>query len=578
MTLWLTYLVLAAIVAGISTLPLLFARGFGMYVFAGVAIFHVEMFRLYVDMPGSSVPLYGVLPDIALYSFLCAVASMFSRDYDDVPRGGLVVLVPVLAIGASVGAFVLFESSFFHAAKYASFTGRVQESEWTKDIQPLDVQRMLLVPRESAQFNADKAVGELGSLGSQFVLEEHNFSMSALHGRLTTVVPLDYRDFSVWWNSNGVPGYMKIDGHDVKRAPSVIKMTTPAQYFRYTPNAHWTDNLYRHLRQSGVTHEVFLDRHFELDEAEKPWWIVTLGVPTIWSSGHVITGVAIVDPATGAFSRYALKDVPAWVDRVMPSKLMVEYLVWSGRYSGGWVNSWWGKLDLTEPDVVVQQYSQEGRMTFVTGITSTSEKDNSLISIMYTDTRTGKHANYRMPGGATVAAVETLINSHPRLKFQNVHAGVVHMINAHGIATAMSPLLTPSGAYFGVAFVPIINPNAERLVYHEDAATAYKLYLAAMAKEGESVDVSAVEKVVSARGKVVRIAQIPSASGMTYGLIVTDVKPWIFGSQAEFPALSFTKEGDEVELSYVETTGESTSLRTFNNLNLPKRSSMIPFN
>lgn len=574
MTLWMTYIVLAAAVAGVSALPLLFAKRFFAYILAGIVIFAIQLFSLYIEMPGSSIPFYGVLGDIVIFAVVCFGISVFRSE----SRGqlALMALVPALAIAASFGSFIMFEWSYFHWQKYASFTGHVKESEWTKDIQPLDVERMLLVPRESAHYNADKAVGELGSLGSQFVLESENFSLSALHGRLTTVVPLDYRDFSVWWNSNGVPAYMRIDGHDVKKGPTVVKLTDPKTFFRYTPKAHWMDNLHRHLRQSGITHEVFLDTHFELDEEEKPWFIVTIGVPTIWSNGKVITGVVIVNPATGEFKRYALKDVPVWVDRVMPAHLMVQYLTWSGTFARGWWNSWWGKLDLTEPDLVVQQYSQEGRMTFVTGITSTSEKDNSLISIMYTDTRTGKHVNYRMPGGATVYAVENLVNSHPKLKFQNVHAGAVHMINAHGIATAMSPLLTPAGAYFGVAFVPVINPNAERLVYHEDAATAYKMYLGAMAKEGEKVDIAAVEKILSTRGKVVRIAQLPSASGMTYGLIIEGVKPWMYGSQAEFPALGFTREGDQVEVSYVDTTAESTSLRKFHNFSLPQRGGMIP--
>lgn len=224
----------------------------------------------------------------------------------------------------------------------------------------------------------------------------------------------------------------------------------------------------------------------------------------------------------------------------------------------------------------VLQFTQDGRATYVTGTTSTSVKDDSLISLVYTDTRTGKHTRYEMKGGATVTAIQELIDGHPDPYLARAHSGVVHYINVFGTETAMSPLLVDTvGAYYGVLFVPIMNPDAKKVVYAFDVKEAYKKYIASLADEGVQVQIPVTDKVIVMRGKVQRVT-IPYDN--TIGLMVEGVKPIIYGSIVEFPTLRFTQSGDDVGVSYIETVADSTSLRTFHNYSLPQRGGMIPMN
>jgi hypothetical protein len=57
---------------------------------------------------------------------------------------------------------------------------------------------------------------------------------------------------------------------------------------------------------------------------------------------------------------------------------------------------------------------------------------------------------------------------------------------------------------------------------------------------------------------------------------VQGVKPIIYGSVTEFPTLRFTQAGDDVEVSFVESDAETTSLRKFYNHSLMQRGGMMP--
>lgn len=581
MTLVMTYVALAAAVAAIGASPLLIAGlltgrflwHLGWYIFIGLCFFIIEAVSFYVFMPASSQPYYGVLPLLVVLTIMAFVLSIRSYEEGDWKLfAGL--LMPVLVTAFTIGNWFVYGSIFMNDYKYARLLGPAENRIWTTDIQPLDTERMLLVPTDAAMFNARKRVGELGTLGSQFVLEKENFSLQKIHGRLQHVAPLDFSSFFTWLNTSGVPAYMVIDGHDPNQLTKKVDLDGQKNFFQYMPGAWWTGNLERHLRLSGITHEKFLDRHMELDDNEKPWWVVSLGVPTIWSSGDVVTGIAVVDPATGQFKKYALKEVPAWVDRVIPKDIVYQYLLWNGYYKHGWINALFVGKDLYEPEDVVLQFTQDGRATYVTGTTSTSMKDDSLITLMYTDTRTGKHTRYEMKGGATVSAIRELINNHPDPDLRRAHSGVEHYINAHGTVSVMSPLLVNEvGAYYGVAFIPVMNPDAKKLIRDSDVKNAYKKYLVSLADEGVKIDVVATEKVVVARGRVERLT---APFNDSVGIMVSGVKPILFGSLTEFQALRFTQVGDDVEVSYVETTAESTTLKKFHNFSIPKRGSMMP--
>jgi hypothetical protein len=336
---------------------------------------------------------------------------------------------------------------------------------------------------------------------------------------------------------------------------------------RYTPGAYFGYDLERHLRENGYLSEGLETPRFELDDDEHPHWVVPLFRPSLGWWGETITGVATVDPATGRIDRYDVEHAPAWIDRIFPGNLIEEYVDERGEYSGGWWNSFWGKQALTSAERPVLVYGSDNHAQWVTGVTSTSERDDSLVGMMYTDSHSGKTVFYRTNGGATDTAIREAVDANQQVKFKHLHASTPQIYNVFGVMTSVVPLLSDNHAYQGVAFVRVTNP--QDVAVGTTQIEALRAYEALAFRKGQQVALGKEREVQRLRGTVDRIRQDISGGNSTYLFHLEGVPRIFTASGGDYVKITLTQPGDTVSVAYVASGEDTVPIQEFDNLSLP---------
>lgn len=270
--------------------------------------------------------------------------------------------------------------------------------EFTSEVQAVDINQIPVVDKALAATLADKKLGEKPSLGSQVVLGEP--TMQNVNGELVWVVPLQHSGFFKWLaNIEGAAGYIKVSATNLKNVEYVEDYKIKIQ-----PNSYFLHDLTRRARFTGGLFDGITDYSFELDDAGKPFWVVTTYKNTCGFNLPEADGVIIVDAQTGISEKYALADIPSWVDRVQPEDFIINQINNKGQYIHGVFNfSNKEKYKVSEGDNII--YNQ-GRCYLFTGITSVGS-DDSATGFYMVDMVTKEPILYRMSGATERSAQES---------------------------------------------------------------------------------------------------------------------------------------------------------------------------
>ncbi|MDE1945359.1 MAG: hypothetical protein KGI03_03765 [Patescibacteria group bacterium] len=472
-----------------------------------------------------------------------------------------IALFPVAGFVLLIGSWVM-GWSLFNAGTYAHMIGSMEAREWTRDIQPKDPRHMAMVTPDNAFYLAKKAIGQEGAIGSQFSLNQDAMTLQRHGGELVYVVPLDFKGFSTWTGTEGVPAYIIVSAEDPERRPEMVKLPR-GEELKYTPDAYFSYYLTRHLREQGYVNVALEDPWFELDENNKPWWITPTYVPTVMWSGERVTGVLVTNPASGDTRWYALQDAPSWIDRLMPRDIVRNYVSWWGDLSGGWWNSFWTQKSLTQPEKTILVYGSDNRLMYVTDITSSNGKDDSLVGLVYTDTRTGKSSLYYVTGGATASAILSAVNHNQDVHYKNLHGDWAQLYNIDNTMGVVVPLLNAQDAFQGVAIAELQNP--QDVAVGTTQFEALNRYKAILARRGQQVAIENIAEAKTLSGTIDRIRQ--DVSGPYY-FIVTGTPHIFTASSQDYPKLPLAEKGDAVELKYLASGETVLPVITFDDLSI----------
>ncbi len=555
-------LMVALVGAFVGVLPLLFRGKIAPAVLQFVITFLLGWLILYANAPSTVWPLFG-LPGflVAIWWLVAALVDGFIEDNGEITW---TALFPVVAVVVYI-VIGIYGSAMLNSGYYSRMLGEVEERVWTKDVQPKDPAHMRMATDENAIYQAMKMVGAAGAIGSQFSISKDNVTLQMINGELWYIAPLDFAGFSVWTSSKGVPGYIKVHGEDPHRQPELV-LLKEGEHMQYTPGAYFGYNLKRHLRNTGYLNKALSDWTFEVDESGKAWWVVTVYEPTLAWSGEKITGVAVVDPANGNHAFYPMGKVPDWVDRAVPNWVMENYLKWNGKYSGGWINSWWGKHNLTEPEDANLIYGTGDQPEWVIGITSTNSKDDSLVALIYANSRTGKLVRYKMAGGSTDPAVKEAVNENQEVKFRSLHAAAPQLYNVYDVPTSVVPLLNDAHAYQGVAMVSIL--DVQTVAVGRNQYEALRNYEKMLAERGQRIAVDKNQGLKIAEGAVELIGSEVTSAGTIYYVYLRGVPVLFTAGAGEAPKLPVTKEGHRVRIEYYASDRDVVPMRSFDNFSV----------
>ncbi len=447
----------------------------------------------YVVMPPLVFPqaitllLITLIPNVGLTIAEAARKIVISRRIVSIRRTP--ILPPAIVLGVVLAfAGVLTALPIVDASGLRDVTGVTT----TSDKPPTaDLQHVRVVPEESAIFSGSKV---LGQLGAYYVVGD--YSVQSENGKLVWVAPLDFQGAVQWLARGTSPGVIVVSAENPD-APAELRQRQP---LRYIPSALLNANLMRHVYMRYGT-ELLLETTLQLDAAGDPKYIVTLGRPTIGWSGETVTAVVIVDPATGAMQRIPREQfasLPAWISRVYPADLALEYNDWLGRYVHGWWNSVVTKRDVHLPvrDEVFGLLLDANRFVWFADHTSPNATDDSMTGFTYMDSRTGAMTYYTSAGGEfNSVAAERSVSANPIITQGRLIPTQPILYNI-GQNTWVVPAVASNGKFQTLALVQaagghVVVGNSSSSAPVADAFAQYRAFL------GGSTENSGAEATLS---------------------------------------------------------------------------------
>jgi hypothetical protein len=325
---------------------------------------------------------------------------------------------------------------------------------------------------------------------------------------------------------------------------------------RYTPEAYFGYNLRRHVWSSGYATYVIADWHLELDDSHRPFWVVSLTRPTISFFGEKVVKVLVVDPDSGEIQPFAVDDVPAWVDRVIPEYVATANIQSWGYYSQGWVSAFWSGVGTKQPTVTNIDtdetketcwliYAKDGRAHWFTGMTSLSNTDQALVSVVTMDSRTGQAYEYRMAGSneeAVLAAANSAVSN-----YEGWHATQPILYRLTGDLVWVVPILSEQHIYQKLAIVRASNAQVALSDTKAGAVSALKNLLARSG--GDSISPAERAQVTKVHITVRRIGDDFVSGNLIRNIIAEEYPGKVFTIQSSIsPRVPLIREGDELIL------------------------------
>jgi len=312
--------------------------------------------------------------------------------------------VPFIIIGVLIGVMILgsiWSSVFLHTKAYSSLL-TIGEGNFTEEVAEISFDQIPMLDSASATVLADRKLGELSDLVSQFEVSTSTAQIS-YKNKPVRVTYLTYGDFFKWLNNRqkGIPAYVSVDM--VSQEVSVVRLD---EGIKYSPSEYFFRNINRYLRFKYPTY-IFGNVDFEVDEDGKPYWVATVLTKTIGLfGGEDAKGVVLVDAVTGESTFFDAQNVPLWVDRVYTADLIISQYDYYGRYKNGYLNAFFGQTGCTATTDGYNYITQDSDVWVYTGITSIGG-DESNVGFILVNQRTKETRYYPIAGAEEYSAMNS---------------------------------------------------------------------------------------------------------------------------------------------------------------------------
>ncbi len=531
------------------------AVGFGLL--GAVIVFLERWLILPADTP------WNLALGLALNALLAALIS--NLPFEMVEKKAHINRAEVRALTVKVGTGLLIliatwtvSSPIFHASSYQQ-TGQIKALPAAPNVfDEIDIHSLVLVPEETAR---NKAMQVVGAHGSQFSLGE--FYLQRVNGQLVWISPLEFAGLFAQFSAKVSPGYVSISATDPLAGAKLVD----GQQFRYMEDGFFGQSVYRHVR-SLYPEKILMEASLEVDDAGKAYQAVSAGHYTVGRGAAVVDGVILVDAASGESQYYALADVPAWVDQVVPANVAAEYITWWGKYSSGWLNSLFGKRDVKIPTEVTSGArimagvnGPDGQFYWFTGLTSPNPQDNSLIGVALVNARSGEAEFVPV---ASVASEEYVVSAvESRYKAERYGSGYPLPYTIYGQFTYVAPVVdTNNGQWQAVAFV---SGDGSRMGVGRDLDEALRQYKSELGRRVGTAPGDQA-KMAQISGTIERIAPVTERESVVYYVVLKEAPKKVFLAPIGLsPYLPVSQPGDPVRMQYAETGETLVPATSFSN-------------
>ncbi len=499
------------------------------------------------------------------------VGSYFYQDWkhmlEDVQKGVNPTLPTTrlkVVFGLLVFIFIgynIISSPLLWSEEYHNLIGEVETKDFVEDVPQIDLAQIPVVDEAYARRLGDKKLGEDVGLGSQVYVGD--YTLISMNDELFWVAPLEHADIMRWViNREGTPGYIMVSATDAQDVRLVQQDAdgNPIK-LKYLPSAYLNEELSRKVYFEGNMTVGLTDYSFELDDAGRPYWVVTTYDKKVGLTGGAdATGVVVVDAQTGETTKYGLEDAPAWIDRIQPAQFVHAQLNDWGLYVNGFINTLFAKKEVLQTTQGVNYMYLDGEWYFYTGMTSIGA-DESTVGFMLTNTRSKETTFYKIAGATELAAMKSAEGKVQNLAYK---ASFPLLLNIEGAPTYFMTLKDNQGLVKQYSFVNVrdysvvgtgetltdARSNYTKLLYGNDDFTALP---------------SGEEKTLT--GEVERLGTTQVDGNTVYTLILKEQPTSLFTVPHSIsPELAITREGDQVTIAYIDSKSKTKNVLTFDNL------------
>lgn len=488
------------------------------------------------------------------------ITKMFERKVDspnfvkafrirkDFIKENLKFVIPVFVLaGVIVLSLVggLISSVFFNAGAYSDLLP-MTDGNFKEDVEEISYDQIPMLDEVSANTLAVRKLGELSDIVSQFEADSSSTQIND-NGTPVRITYLNYGDFFKWFNnfSEGIPAYLLTDM--VTQEVTVVRLE---KGIRYSPSEYFFRDIDRYLRFKYPT-KMFSDVDFEIDDDGNPYWVASVTTRTIGLfGGEDVVGAVLVDAITGESKYYTVEEMPAWVDRIYTSDLIIQQYDYYGNYHNGFFNYLFSQTGCTETTDGYNYIAIGTDIYLYTGVTSVVG-DESNVGFILVNQRTKEAKYYPCAGAEEYSAMDSAQGAVQQFSYK---ATFPILLNIAGEPTYFMSLKDDSNL---VKMYAMVNVRQYQIV---STATSVKQcednYYALLAENGVITDEVTPPDDETTLEHTGLITEIRSSviSGNTYYYFKVEGKEQYFkisASQSEIAVI--LSVGDKVKITWAST-------------------------
>ncbi|MBR4232005.1 MAG: CvpA family protein [Oscillospiraceae bacterium] len=456
------------------------------------------------------------------------------------------IIIGLLLVVVIIGS--LISSVLFHPKAYSSLI-TVEKSDFATDVAEISFDQIPMLDSGSANVLADRKLGELSDLVSQFAVDNSTAQIN-YKDRPVRVTYLNYGDFFKWINNrkSGLPAYISIDM--VSQEVSVVRT---GEGMRYSPSELFFREVQRHLRLQYPTY-IFSDVNFEVDESGTPYWVATVITKRIGLfGGEDAKGIVLMNAINGECQYYDVPDIPQWVDRVFTADLIIKQYDYYGKYHNGFLNAFFGQSDCTRTTDGYNYIAQNDDVWLYTGITSVVG-DESNVGFILVNQRTKEAKYYSVAGAEEFSAMNSAQGAVQQYKYS---ATFPLLLNINGQPSYFMALKDASSL---VKMYAMVNVQQYQIVATGNTvAECESQYIRMLIQNKVLPDGSDTGPISDTETVSGVISDIRSAvlDGTTYYYVsLTDGDGYYRVSAAECEIAVILNAGDKVTVQYSKSDGK----------------------
>lgn len=458
--------------------------------------------------------------------------------------------------GITFIAMFISSTPILWSGKYYDLIGEVKEETYSTTPPNIDDTKIPVVDQQLAETLGDKMLGDQLGLGSQYTIGEYYFITTA--DDLAWVAPLEPLSFFKWFqNRDGAPGYVYVSATNPNNVRLVTEVNGNPVKLKYSNKSYWFNNIKRHVYLNGNMTTGLTDFSFEIDDEGNPYWVVTTYAPAFnVFAGRQATGVVTVNAQTGETNKYSIDDeeMPSWVERVWPTKFIMEQIEYYGYYKNGWLNSIVTQKELIKPTEGFSYVFIDGKPYLYTGLTSV-QSDQSTVGMLIVSLRDKSSYFYKLTGATEKAA---MASSEGQVQQYQYVASFPILLNVYGEPTYFMTLKDDEGLVKQYAYVSVENYDVVGI--GDTVASARKDFYNSLKETGKLVK----EDATNIKEQTKTVERINIIDGIVYMKFEGD-KNFYMSETDISRKLLLTEPGDKVTFKASNTSGDMIEILEFEN-------------